>query len=262
MKLYGKTGTWHCSRYARAAKNKYKMSNFTKNELIRYSRQLMLPGMGLKGQEKFKNAKVLVIGAGGLGCPVLQYLCAAGVGTIGIVDFDTIELHNLHRQILYTAEDVGKSKATVATQKLKEQNPHLVLKEHNLLFNADNAADLIQQYDIIMDGSDNFETRYLVNDTCVKFNKPLVYGSIFKYEGQAAVFNYKGSKHLRDIYPEAPHAEDVPSCSETGVIGAIPGVIGTLMCTMAFEIIQEQFNNLNTLHIFNFKEYSMQKLVF
>lgn len=238
------------------------MNTFSKNELIRYSRQLMLPGMGLKGQEKFRNAKVLVIGAGGLGCPVLQYLCAAGIGTIGIVDFDTIELHNLHRQILYTSEDIGQSKVQVAAKKLQNQNPHLIFNQHHFLLTTENASALIQQYDLVMDGSDNFETRYLVNDTCVALNKPLVYGSIFKYEGQAAVFNYKGSKHLRNIYSEAPHPEDVPNCSETGVIGAIPGVIGTLMCTMAFEIIQEQFCNLNTLHIFNFKEYSMQKLVF
>jgi len=238
------------------------MSNFSKNELIRYSRQLMLPGMGLKGQEKFRNAKVLVIGAGGLGCPVLQYLCAAGIGTIGIIDFDIIELHNLHRQILYTAADIGKLKTQVAAEKLKEQNPHLIFNEHAVMLTIKNATELIQQYDLIIDGSDNFKTRYLVNDTCVELKKPLVYGSIFKYEGQAAVFNYKGSKHLRNIYAEAPHPEDVPNCSETGVIGAIPGVIGTLMCTMAFEIIQEQFTNLNTLHIFNFKEYSMQKLLF
>jgi adenylyltransferase/sulfurtransferase len=235
---------------------------FSKNELIRYSRQLMLPEVGLKGQEKFKNAKVLVIGAGGLGCPVLQYLSAAGIGTIGIVDFDIIELHNLHRQILYTAADIGKSKAMIAAEKLKQQNPHITIHEHNVLLNEENATALIQQYDIVMDGSDNFETRYLVNDTCVLLNKPLVYGSIFKFEGQAAVFNYKGSKQLRDIYSEAPHPDDVPNCSETGVIGAVPGLIGTLMCTMAFEIIQERFINANILHIFNFKDYSMQKLFF
>jgi molybdopterin/thiamine biosynthesis adenylyltransferase len=238
------------------------MNPFSKNELIRYSRQLMLPEIGLKGQEKFKNAKVLVIGAGGLGCPVLQYLSAAGIGTIGIVDFDTVELHNLHRQILYTAADIGKSKALIAADKLKQQNPHIIINEHNLLLNEENAADLIQQYDLVVDGCDNFETRYLVNDVCVQLNKPLVYGSIFKFEGQAAVFNYKGSKQLRDIYSEAPHPDDVPNCSETGVIGAVPGLIGTLMCTMAFEIIQERFINTNTLHIFNFKDYSMQKLFF
>jgi molybdopterin/thiamine biosynthesis adenylyltransferase len=238
------------------------MNPFSKPELIRYSRQLMLPEVGLKGQEKFKNAKVLVIGAGGLGCPVLQYLSAAGIGTIGIVDFDTVELHNLHRQILYTAADIGKSKAVIAADKLKQQNPHIIINEHNVLLNEENATGLIEQYDLVVDGSDNFETRYLVNDTCVQLNKPLVYGSIFKFEGQAAVFNYKGSKQLRDIYSEAPHPDDVPNCSETGIIGAIPGLIGTLMCTMAFEIIQERFANANTLHIFNFKDYSMQKLLF
>ncbi len=238
------------------------MSTFTKNELIRYSRQLMLPEVGLKGQEKFKNANVLVIGAGGLGCPVLQYLCAAGIGTIGIVDFDTIELHNLHRQILYTAADVGKPKVTIAAEKLAQQNPHIHINEYNVLLSQENAREIIQQYDVVLDGSDNFETRYLVNDVCVELNKPLVYGSIFKFEGQAAVFNYKGSKQLRDIYSEAPHPDDVPNCSETGVIGVVPGLIGTLMCTMALEIIQERFANANTLHIFNFKDYSMQKLFF
>jgi adenylyltransferase/sulfurtransferase len=238
------------------------MSTFTKNELVRYSRQLMLQEVGLKGQEKFKNAKVLVIGAGGLGCPVLQYLCAAGIGTIGVVDFDTVELHNLHRQILYTEDDIGKSKVSTAIEKLSRQNPHIRFHAHARQLNEENAADIIQSYDLVMDGSDNFETRYLVNDTCVALNKPLIYGSIFKFEGQTAVFNYKGSKQLRDLYSEAPHPEDVPNCSETGVIGVVPGLIGTLMCTMALEIIQERFMNTNTLHVFNFKDYSMQKLMF
>ncbi len=238
------------------------MSVFTKKELIRYSRQLMLPELGLKGQEKFKNAKVLVIGAGGLGCPLLLYLCAAGIGTIGIADFDQVELHNLHRQILYSETDIGKLKATVAVEKLKQVNPHLHFNGHTILINDENATTVFEPYDIILDGSDNFKTRYFVNDTCLKLNKPLVYGSIFKFEGQAAVFNYKGSKHLRDLYSEPPHPEDVPNCSEAGVIGAIPGLIGTLMCTMAFEIIQERFQNINTLHVFNFKEYTLQKLIF
>lgn len=238
------------------------MSVFSKSELVRYSRQLMLPEMGLKGQEKFKNAKVLVIGAGGLGCPVLQYLSAAGLGTIGIADFDVIELHNLHRQILYTADDIGKSKVSMAIEKLSLQNPHVTFHAHPVMLNEENARSIIQCYDLVMDGSDNFATRYLVNDTCVELNKPLIYGSIFKFEGQAAVFNYKGSKQLRDLYPEAPHPEDVPNCSEVGVIGVVPGLIGTLMCTMALEIIQERFMNSNTLHIFNFKDYSLQKLEF
>jgi molybdopterin/thiamine biosynthesis adenylyltransferase len=238
------------------------MSVFTKNELIRYSRQLMLPEIGLKGQEKFRNARVLVIGAGGLGCPVLQYLCAAGIGTIGIVDFDTIELHNLHRQILYTADDIGKSKVSTAIEKLSRHNPHVTFHAHPLLLNEENARDIIQSYDLIMDGSDNFETRYLVNDHCMALNKPLVYGSIFKFEGQVAVFGYKGSKQLRDLYAEAPSPEEVPNCSETGVVGIIPGIIGTWMCTMALEIILERFTHFNTLHVFNLKEYTLQKLLF
>lgn len=238
------------------------MSIFSKSELVRYSRQLMLPEVGLKGQERFKNARVLVIGAGGLGCPVLQYLCAAGIGHIGIVDFDTIELHNLHRQILYTADDIGKSKVDIAIEKLSHQNPHITFQAHAVLLNEGNAKEIIQSYDLVMDGSDNFETRYLVNDCCVSLNKPLIYGSIFKFQGQTAVFNYKGSKQLRDLYPEAPHPEDVPNCSEVGVIGVVPGLIGTLMCTMALEIIQERFTSFNTLHVFNFNDYSLQKLVF
>lgn len=222
----------------------------------------MIPEVGIGGQEKLKNARVLVIGAGGLGCPVLQYLCAAGVGTIGIIDFDTIELHNLHRQILFSTEDIGKQKAETAAIKIKKQNPNALIDVYNLMLNIENAEQLISKFDIIIDGSDNFETRYLVNDTCLKLNKPLVYGSILRSEGQVAVFNYNESKNLRDLYPEAPNPEDVPSCSETGVIGVVPGMIGMMMCSMTIDIILGKFKNINTLHLFNFKDYSIRKLSF
>ncbi|MEW6468508.1 MAG: HesA/MoeB/ThiF family protein [Bacteroidota bacterium] len=213
------------------------MSGFSKDELIRYSRQLMLGEIGIAGQQKIRAAKVLVVGAGGLGCPLLQYLCGAGVGAIGIVDFDTVELHNLHRQILYGSNDVGKPKAAVAAEKLKSQNPHVQLNVHETMLDEKNAEDIISAYDIVADGSDNFMTRYLVNDACVKLNKPLVYGSIFRFEGQLAVFNYKGGSNLRDIYPQPPDPEEVPNCSETGVLGMVPGIIGTYMALNVIQVI-------------------------
>lgn len=224
---------------------------FTKDELIRYNRQMMLPEIGLRGQEKIKNAKVLVVGAGGLGCPVLQYLAAAGVGTIGIIDFDKVELHNLHRQILFNANDVGKSKAEVAAEKLKIQNPHISIRAISEILSQENAEKIISQFEIVVDGSDNFLTRYLVNDVCVKLNKPLVYGSILKYEAQLAVFNYKGGKNLRDIFPEPPNAEDVPNCDENGVVGTVPGIVGLYMANAALQIILEQYEN-DGMMVFDF----------
>ncbi|MEO6902613.1 MAG: HesA/MoeB/ThiF family protein [Bacteroidia bacterium] len=238
------------------------MIKFSKEELVRYSRQLILPEVGKNGQTKLKAAKVLVIGAGGIGCPVLQYLCAAGIGTIGIVDFDTVELHNLHRQILYTPKDIGKLKTEAAIERLKAQNQGVDFKSFNCVLNDDNASELINQFDIVVDGCDNFATRYTVNDTCVANNKILVSGSILKFEGQVVVFNYKGSKNLRDLYPEAPNPEDVPSCSEVGVLGAVTGTIGCMMSAMTIDILLDQFKNANMLHLFNFKDYSIQKLSF
>lgn len=235
------------------------MADFTFEELNRYSRQLMLDEVGFDGQLKLKKAKVLVVGAGGLGCPVLQYLNAAGVGTLGIIDFDKVEVHNLHRQILYTAEDIGKPKCPTAANKLQQANPniqHIVFEE---LLQEANAATIISQFDIVVDGSDNFLTRYLVNDVCVQLGKPVVYGTILKMEGQLAVFNYKGGKTLRDIYPEAPNPEDVPSCSENGVMGFVPGILGVYMANAAIQIILDEYVN-NHLLLFNFKEFSILKL--
>lgn len=228
------------------------MGNFTKEELVRYSRQLSLKEIGMAGQEKIKAAKVLVVGAGGLGCPVLQYLTGAGVGTIGIIDFDVVELHNLHRQVLYSTEDVGKPKAPIAAEKLKKQNPHVSFAVFKEMLSESNAEKIISQFDVVCDGSDNFLTRYISNDACVRLGKPLVYGSIFKFEGQLAVFNYEGSKNLRDIYPEPPNAEDVPNCSEVGVLGAVPGVIGTCMAAELIQLILGRTNMANKLKTFNF----------
>ena len=238
------------------------MIEFSKEELVRYSRQLILPEVGKKGQTKLKEASILVIGAGGLGCPVLQYLSAAGIGTLGIVDFDIVELHNLHRQILYTPKDIGRLKTEAAIEKLKAHNSEINFKSFNCVLNEENANDIIKQFDIIIDGCDNFATRYIVNDACVANNKILISGSILKFEGQVAVFNYKGSKNLRDLYSEIPNPEDVPSCSETGVLGVVTGTIGSIMSAMTIDILLNQFQNANTLHLFNFKDYSLTKLSF
>ena len=234
----------------------------TIEEINRYSRQLLQEDIGFEGQLKIKAAKVLVIGAGGLGCPVLQYLAGAGVGTIGIVDFDKIEIHNLHRQILYSTSDIGKIKAFVAAEKIRALNPLCDCIVFDQLLSEENATSIIEQFDLVLDGSDNFLTRYIVNDSCVQLNKPFVYGSILNFEGQVAVFNYQGSKNLRDIYPEPPNSEDVPSCSENGVLGIIPGMVGTMMCDLALKIILEQEVIVNTLLLADFKTYKFQQLAF
>jgi molybdopterin-synthase adenylyltransferase len=187
------------------------MTEFSREELMRYDRQMILPGFGKKKQSLLKNARVLVVGAGGLGCPILSYLGAAGVGTIGITDFDKIETSNLHRQFLFGHEDVGKQKSTVATQKISAQNQFITVIDHPFMLTDSIAESVIDEYDIVVDGSDNFLTRYMVNDTCLKLNKVLIYGSILRGEGQVAVFNYRGSKNLRDLFHEAPDPEDVPS---------------------------------------------------
>ena len=232
------------------------MSVFSKDEFARYSRQFMLPEIGMQGQEKLKNAKVLVVGAGGLGCPVLQYLSAAGIGTIGIIDYDKVELHNLHRQILYSTHDVGKQKAETAVEKLKSQNPTISYIVFNERLDETNIEKIIPKFDIIVDGSDNFTTRYLVNDNCVKFNKPLVYGSILKFEAQLAVFNYNDGKNLRDIYPEPPNPEDVPSCDENGVLGVVPGIIGVYMANATIQIILDQYEK-NALMLFDLRRFTI-----
>ncbi len=244
----------------RLGQNILTMADFTLEEINRYSKQFMLDEVGVEGQLKLKKAKVLVVGAGGLGCPVLQYLNAAGIGTLGIVDFDKIEIHNLHRQILYSTDDIGKPKAATAASKLKLANPNVQFIVFEELLQQTNATGIISQFDIVVDGSDNFLTRYLVNDVCVAMNKPLVYGTILKMEGQLAVFNYKGGKNLRDIYPEPPNPEDVPSCSDNGVMGIVPGMVGTMMGDLALKIILSHEIDRNVLLLADFKNYNFQKL--
>lgn len=209
----------------------------TNEELRRYNRHIILPEIGLEGQQKLKLAKVLVIGAGGLGCPVLQYLIAAGVGTLGIVDDDKVDESNLQRQILYTTSDIGKPKVLAAAERLKAQNPFCRIILHQLRLNSANVLEVMKVYDIVVDGSDNFQTRYLVNDACVMLGKPLVFGSVFKFEGQVAVFNFQGSATYRCLYPQPPLAEEVPNCSEIGVLGVLPGVVGLLQSNEVIKMI-------------------------
>ena len=220
-------------------------------EVSRYMKQMLLPEVGVPGQQRLKQARVAVIGAGGLGCPVLQYLVAAGVGTIGMIDPDVVDVSNLHRQVLYHTADVGRAKVWVAFEKLKAQNPFCALIAEQEAITALNAAKLLSGYDLVIDGCDNFATRYVVNDMCVKLNLPLVYGSILGDEGQVAVFNYKGSKNLRDIFPDPPLAGDVPDCSENGVLGTVPGIVGSMMANMALQIILQRPVAINQYFLLN-----------
>lgn len=231
-------------------------------EFLRYNRQTILPEIGDEGQEKLKKARVLVIGAGGLGCPILQYIATAGVGFIGIMDFDAVEIHNLHRQILYTENEIGQEKAIVAQNMVSKLNPLIQAIAITEKLTIENAVQIIQQYDIVIDGSDNFATRYLVNDTCVELQKPLIYGSILKFEGQIAVFNDKGSKNLRDLFPEMPDPKEVPNCNLNGVLGTLPGIIGTMMAHETLKLILELPTLKNELVIFNTLNYSFTKLNF
>jgi adenylyltransferase/sulfurtransferase len=205
-------------------------------EIRRYSRHLILPEVGLAGQKKIKAASVLCIGAGGLGSPIAMYLAAAGIGKIGIVDFDTVDYSNLQRQILHTDADVGRSKAESAKETIRGINPNVEVVIHNTRISSENAFDLIRPYDIVVDGTDNFPTRYLTNDACVLLKKPNVYGSIFRFEGQASVFApHLGGPCYRCLYPEPPPPGMVPSCAEGGVLGVLPGIIG---CIQATEILK------------------------
>ncbi|MDQ3534159.1 MAG: molybdopterin-synthase adenylyltransferase MoeB [Bacteroidota bacterium] len=211
-------------------------------ELNRYSRHIILPEIGKAGQEKLKAAKVLVVGAGGLGCPILQYLTAAGVGNIGIIDFDVVDESNLQRQILFNVEDLGKPKAHTAAEKLKKQNPFVDFQIFEQRLDNTNSLDIIKDYDIVVDGCDNFATRYLVNDACVILKKPFVFGSIFKFEGQVSVFNLKDSTGqpgptYRCLFPEPPGQDEAPNCATIGVLGVLPGIIGTWQANEALKII-------------------------
>ena len=211
--------------------------SLTKDEKKQYDRHLILNEIGLEGQLKLKSSKVLVIGAGGLGCPILQYLTAAGVGTIGIVDDDVIDQSNLQRQILYSFDDIGEFKATKAVDRLKTLNPFSKFNTYLDRLTSDNAIQLFDQYDIIVDGTDNFSTRYLVNDAAVLSNKPVVFGSIFKFEGQVSVFNFNNGPTYRCLYPIPPKPNEVPNCSELGVLGVLPGIIGSFQANEVVKII-------------------------
>jgi len=217
----------------------------SKEEYERYSRHIILPEVGLEGQKKLKAAKVLCIGTGGLGSPLLLYLAAAGVGRIGIVDFDVVDASNLHRQIIHGTSWVGKPKIQSAKQRILEINPNCQVDLYETRLTAANALDIFAPYDIVVDGTDNFPTRYLVNDACVLTGKPNVYGSIFRFEGQATVFNYQDGPNYRDLYPDPPPPGLVPSCAEGGVLGVLCGVIGTIQATETIKIILGQGTTLS-----------------
>ncbi len=209
----------------------------TQEEYERYSRHLILPEVGLAGQKRLKAASVLCIGTGGLGSPLLLYLAAAGIGRIGIVDFDIVDSSNLQRQVIHGTSWVGKPKIESAKNRIHEINPHCQVDLYNTHLSSENALEILEPYDVVVDGTDNFPTRYLVNDACVLSNKPNVYGSIFRFEGQATVFNYEGGPNYRDLYPEPPPPGMVPSCAEGGVLGILPGLIGVIQATETVKII-------------------------
>ncbi|MEH1924256.1 molybdopterin-synthase adenylyltransferase MoeB [Nostoc sp.] len=217
----------------------------TKDDYERYSRHIILPEVGLEGQKRLKAASVLCIGTGGLGSPLLLYLAAAGVGRIGIVDFDVVDTSNLQRQVIHGTSWVGKPKIESAKNRIHEINPYCQVDLYETRLTSENALELIQPYDIVVDGTDNFPTRYLVNDACVLLNKPNVYGSILRFEGQATVFNYEGGPNYRDLFPEPPPPGMVPSCAEGGVLGILPGIIGLIQATETVKIILAQGNTLS-----------------
>ncbi len=225
-------------------------AELTKEEIQRYSRHLILPEVTLAGQKRLKAASILLIGTGGLGAPVSMYLAAAGVGRIGLVDFDRIDFSNLQRQVLFATDDVGRPKTETARQKLLALNPHVQIDVHEGRFGADNALQIIGDYDLVIDGTDNFPTRYCVNDACVMLTKPNVYGSIFRFEGQATVFDPRAHDGrpkgpcYRCLYPEPPPPGMVPSCAEGGVLGILPGVIGCIQATEAIKLILERGSSL------------------
>ncbi|HCF27763.1 MAG TPA: molybdenum cofactor biosynthesis protein MoeB [Cyanobacteria bacterium UBA11049] len=233
----------------------------TREEYGRYSRHIILPEVGLEGQKRLKAASVLCIGTGGLGSPLLLYLAAAGVGRIGIVDFDVVDSSNLHRQIIHGTSGVGKPKIESAKERVLEINPNCQVDLYETRISSENALSLMEPYDVIVDGTDNFPTRYLVNDACVLLNKPNVYGSIFRFEGQATVFNYEGGPNYRDLYPEPPPPGMVPSCAEGGVLGVLCGIIGTIQATEAVKIILGQGTTLSgRLLLYNALEMKFREL--
>jgi adenylyltransferase/sulfurtransferase len=217
----------------------------TEQEFNRYVRHLNLQEIGMKGQERIKQGKVLIVGAGGLGSPAALYLAAAGVGTIGIIDFDNVEETNLQRQIIHSIKSLGTRKTESAKNSIKNLNPNVKVELYDKKLNSKNALEIIKKYDVVIDGSDNFPTKYIINDTCVSLNKPDVYGSATGFDGHASVFNYKHGPCYRCLFPKPPKPGSVPSCAEAGVLGALLGVIGTIQATEALKIILGKGNILS-----------------
>jgi adenylyltransferase/sulfurtransferase len=209
----------------------------TNEEVLRYSRHLILPDVGVEGQRKLKAGRILLIGAGGLGSPLALYLAAAGVGTLGLVDFDVVDVSNLHRQVLHGTKDVGRPKLESARERIHDVNPHVHVEPYDTRLTSANALDIIRDYDVVIDGTDNFATRYLTNDACVILGKPNVYGSIFRFEGQASVFALEEGPCYRCLFPEPPPPGLVPSCAEGGVLGVLPGLVGTIQATEGIKLI-------------------------
>jgi len=230
----------------------------SREEAQYYHRQIILESVGLVNQLKIKKSSLLIIGAGGLGCPLLLMCSGMGIGKIGIADFDTVIVQNLHRQFLYDYQENGLKKVSVASGKIRARNPFIQLEEHEELLNAENADRLIGQYDIIADGTDNFDTRYILNDACVRNNKPLISGSIFQWTSQVALFNYNGSKNLRDLYPEPPLPGEAPSCSEAGVMNTVTTHCASLMAQLILNCIigrgEEWKNKLILTDLWNFRQ--------
>ena len=220
------------------------LPELTTDDLARYSRHLILPEVGMEGQQRIKAAKVLCVGTGGLGSPLALYLAAAGIGTLGLVDFDVVDASNLQRQIIHSTADIGRKKLDSAAEKLHALNPALNIIKHDTMLTSANALEIIGQYDIVADGTDNFPTRYLVNDACVLLNKPNAYGSIFRFEGQASVFCVEEGPCYRCLYPEPPPPGLVPSCAEGGVLGILPGLVGVIQATEVIKLILGQGDSL------------------
>jgi len=234
----------------------------TEDPFTRYSRQIFIEEIGVPGQRSIQQAKVLMVGAGGLGSPVIQYLAAAGVGTLGVADFDSVELHNLNRQVIHSEKSIGTSKVDSASAFVKELNSLVCFKAHKSKIDAFNAREIISGYDIVVDGCDNFTGRYIINDACVELNKPLVYGSISAFEGQLAVFNLNGSKNLRDLFPDIPDASEIRNCDRNGVLGPLPGIVGSMMALQVLKIITGLPVESNQLTLIDTLQWNFIKIRF